>query len=54
VAERSRHPLLTLRNEIDRLFDEASSMSPFSMFLSGRLSNRQVFRAVQQRRDQAS
>jgi HSP20 family protein len=32
AAERGRHPLLTLRNEIDRLFDEASSMSPFSMF----------------------
>jgi HSP20 family protein len=31
-AERSRHPLLALRNELDRLFDEASSMFPSSMF----------------------
>ncbi|MBP2290653.1 Hsp20/alpha crystallin family protein [Azospirillum rugosum] len=29
MAERNRHPLLTLRDEFDRLFDEASSMFRF-------------------------
>jgi len=32
ATERGRHSMLTLRNEIDRLFDEASSVSPFSIF----------------------
>ncbi|WP_448205672.1 Hsp20/alpha crystallin family protein [Azospirillum sp. sgz302134] len=29
IAERNRHPLLALRDEVDRLFDEASSMLRF-------------------------
>ena len=29
LAERNRHPLMALRDEFDRLFDEASSMFRF-------------------------
>ncbi|PWC34596.1 hypothetical protein TSO352_22985 [Azospirillum sp. TSO35-2] len=36
MAERNRHPFLALRNEFDRLFDEASSMFRSPMALWGR------------------